>query len=262
VIDSMRVAAERLRDAYAGGPVAPLRDLLRADDASGAYRVQAINTAFWVAQGRRRVGHKIGLTSKVVQAQLGVGQPDFGVLFEDMRVPNGGVLQPAALCQPKVEGEIAMVFGADLGDRSPTREAVVAAIAGAAPAIEVVDSRIQEWKITFADTVADNGSAAFFVCADSLQPLEDLDLWSCGMVLEVNDEVASVGAGASCLGHPLDAVTWLARTLADRGEQIRAGDVVLSGALGPMVMLQPGDVVRCTVGGLGSVGFRYMRVEG
>jgi 2-keto-4-pentenoate hydratase len=122
-------------------------------------------------------------------------------------------------------------------------------------AIEIVDSRIADWKITFADTVADNGSAAFYVLGTERKPLTGLDLWTCGMALEVNGEVVSLGAGAACLGHPLNAVTWLARTLAARGEPLRKGDVVLSGALGPMVPIKPGDFVEASIGGLGSVSF-------
>ena len=114
-----------------------------------------------------------------------------------------------------------------------------------------------DWKITFADTVADNGSAALFVLGATRRPLAGLDLWSCGMVLELNGETASLGAGAACLGHPLTAATWLANTLAKRGEPLRKGDIILTGALGPMVAIKPGDHVRATIGGLGSAAFTY-----
>ncbi len=248
-------AAAMLRDAYQRGPVPPLREFLRPDDADGAYRVQAINTAHWVGLGRRCIGHKVGLTSKAVQSQLGVGQPDYGVLFADMRVEDGGTLPARAVLQPKVEGEIAVRFRADVAEAVPTPAAVRAAIEGAAPAIEVVDSRIADWKITFADTVADNGSSAYFIVGSEFRPLGELDLWSCGMVLQINGEVVSTGAGAACLAPPLNAATWLAQTLAARGEPIRAGDIVLTGALGPMVSLRAGDAVRVTIGGLGSVHF-------
>ncbi len=248
-------AAAALREAYLRGPVPPLREFLRPDDAEGAYRVQAINTVHWTSLGRRRIGHKVGLTSKAVQSQLGVGQPDYGVLFEDMRIGEGGTLPAAAVLQPKVEGEIAVRFRSDIAEPAPTLAAVRAAIEGAAASIEVVDSRIADWKITFADTVADNGSSAYFIVGDEFRPLEELDLWSCGMVLQINGEVVSTGAGAACLAHPLNAVTWLAQTLAARGEPIRAGDIVLTGALGPMVPLRAGDAVRVTIGGLGSVHF-------
>lgn len=251
--------AERLRSAYSSGPVAPLRDGLSENDIGGAYAVQAINTSWWIEHGRRRVGQKVGLTAKAVQAQLGVSQPDFGILFEDMRIASGGRLTPQKVIQPKIEGEVAMIFAQTVDDPCTSREAVAAAILGAVPAVEIVDSRIADWKISFADTVADNGSSAFFVAGEEPRPLQDLDLWSCGMVLEVNGEVASVGAGAACLDHPLNAATWLARTLAERGQAIRAGDIVLTGALGPMVPLRPGSEVCLTIGGLGAVNFTFER---
>jgi len=249
--------ALRLRDAYRAGAVPPLRDGLAAEDAAGAYAVQAMNTAYWVGQGRRIVGRKVGLTAKAVQAQLGVTQPDFGVLFDDMAIADGGVLPAARVLQPKAEAEVAFVLAADLASAEVTREEVARAVAFAVAAIEIVDSRIADWKITFADTVADNGSSAFYVLGEERKALAGLDLWTCGMALEVNAEVVSLGAGVACLGHPLNAVTWLARTLAGQGTPLRKGDVVLSGALGPMVAIKPGDHVRASIGGLGSAAFTY-----
>lgn len=256
---SHEALAGRLRSAYRGGAVLPLRDGLEPGDAAGAYAVQAINTRFWQAQGRRIVGRKIGLTAKSVQAQLGVDQPDFGVLFDDMEIANGGVLACGHVLQPKCEVEIALRLARDLTDADTTAEMIAAATERAFAAIEIVDSRITDWKISFADTVADNGSSAFYVLGDG-KPLDGLDLYSCGMVMEVNQDVASIGAGAACLGHPLKAAVWLARTLAAVGEPLRAGDVVLTGALGPMVALNPGDEVNATIGGLGTVRFSYQDV--
>ncbi|MFA7946694.1 2-keto-4-pentenoate hydratase [Pseudomonas brenneri] len=251
--------ARLLRDAYSKGPVPPLREYLEPTDAAGAYAVQEINTRFWKGQGRRIVGRKAGLTAKAVQKQLGVDQPDFGVLFEDMRVADGGMLDPALCLQPKAEAEIAFVLAADLPSAETTPTAAAAAVATVHAAIEIVDSRIADWKITFADTVADNGSSAFFVLADEGKPLSGLDLWTAGMVMQVNGETVSLGAGAAALGHPLNAAAWLARTLAGRGEPLKAGDILLAGALGPMVALQPGDHVRAVVGGIGECSFTYAR---
>jgi 2-keto-4-pentenoate hydratase len=255
--DKSAALAHRLREAYRDGPVAPLRDSLEPTDADGAYAVQAVNTAYWTTAGRRIAGRKIGLTAKAVQAQLGVDQPDFGVLFADMQIADGGELLASTVLQPKAEAEIAFILRSDIDGPNITPDVVAASVGEVTAAIEIVDSRIADWKITFADTVADNGSSAFYVLGQHFSPLEGLDLWSCGMVLEVNGEVASLGAGAACLGHPLNAATWLARTLAARGEPLRAGDVVLTGALGPMVTLKPGDVVKASVGGLGSASFTY-----
>jgi 2-keto-4-pentenoate hydratase len=252
-----QVLAARLRRAYDGGPVPPLRDGLDPGDGEAAYAVQAINTAYWTEQGRRIVGRKIGLTAKAVQAQLGVDQPDFGVLFDDMQIADGGVLAAARVLQPKVEAEVAMVLAHDLPDPQTTAEQAAAAVGHVLPAIEIVDSRIADWKITFADTVADNGSSAFFVLGGEPKPLTGLDLWTCGMVLQVNGQVVSVGAGAACLGHPLNAAAWLARTLAARGEPLKAGDILMTGALGPMAAIKPGDCVKASIGGLGTAMFSY-----
>lgn len=249
--------ALRLRTAYNAGAVPPLRDGLEPTDVEGAYAVQTINTRFWEATGRRIVGRKAGLTAKAVQIQLGVDQPDFGVLFDDMRVADGGTLDPAKTLQPKAEAEIAFVLGADLPDADTNVEQVAAAVATVHAAIEIVDSRIADWKITFADTVADNGSSAFFVLADEGLPLHGLDLEGAAMAMEINGAVASTGIGAAALGNPLNAAAWLAQTLAARGEPLKAGDILLAGALGPMVALTPGDHVRAEVAGIGACSFTY-----
>lgn len=249
--------AQRLRNAYTNGVVAPLRDGLDPVDVDGAYAVQEINTRFWQAQGRRIVGRKAGLTAKAVQVQLGVDQPDFGALFDDMRIADGGTLDSARCIQPKAEAEIAFVLGKDIADPGATVGQVADAIASVHDAIEIVDSRIADWKITFADTVADNGSSAFFVLAATGLPLAGLDLEGAPMEMTVNGVVASSGVGAAALGNPLNAATWLAQTLAVRGEPLKAGDIMLAGALGPMVTLAPGDRVRTVIGGIGEVGFDY-----
>jgi 2-keto-4-pentenoate hydratase len=254
-----QMLADRLRAAYTTTPVPPLRDGLAPGDAVGAYAVQALNTHHWAASGRRIVGRKVGLTAKAVQAQLGVDQPDFGVLFSDMEITDGGVLHAAEVLQPKAEAEIAVVLARDLCNPQATASAVMAACDHAVAAIEIVDSRIADWKITYADTVADNGSSAFFVLGPDKKRLEGLDLYTCGMALEVNGALASLGAGAACLGHPLEAAAWLVRTLSATGESLHAGDVVLTGALGPMVALKPGDFVEAKIGGLGRVSFSYLK---
>lgn len=249
--------AQRLRDAYGDGAVEPMRDGLEPGDAEGAYAVQEINTRFWEAQGRRIVGRKAGLTAEAVQKQLGVDQPDFGVLFDDMQVPDGGRLDPGKTIQPKVEAEIAFVLGADLPSLKTEPQDVAAAVATVHAAIEIVDSRIADWKITFADTVADNGSSAFFTLADAGLPLAGLDLEGAAMTMTINGETVSTGVGAAALGNPLNAAAWLARTLAERGEPLNAGDILLAGALGPMVALTPGDKVHAVIDGIGECSFTF-----
>ena len=209
--------AARVRHAYGTAAVPPLRDGLAPDDAKGAYAVQSINTSFWIQQGRRIVGRKIGLTSKAVQAQLRVDQPDYGVLFDDMRIEDGGLLLQSRVLQPKAEAEVALVMSRDIDNPAASIQDVIAAAAYVLPAIEIVDSRIVDWKITFADTVADNGSSAFFVLGNTPRLLSGLDLRTCEMALEINGAAVSLGAGVACLGHPLNAAAWLARTLANCG---------------------------------------------
>jgi 2-keto-4-pentenoate hydratase len=249
-------AAKALRDAYSMGAIPPMRNWLDPVDSDGAYAVQAINTRFWTEAGRRIVGRKAGLTAKAVQTQLGVDQPDFGALFDDMAIPDGGRLDPKHCLQPKVEAEIAFVLGHDIPGAENTPEHIASAIATVHPALEIVDSRIEAWKITFADTVADNGSSAFFVLGPG-KPLAGLDLYSAGMVMEINGQIVSLGVGAAALGHPLNAATWLANTLARQGEPLKKGDVLLAGALGPMIAMTPGDRIKAVVGGLGDVTLNF-----
>ena len=250
--------AEQLRRAYAEGPIAPVRASLTSPTADLAYEIQEINTRHWSAAGRRIVGRKIGLTSHAVQQQLGVDQPDFGILFADMEVPNGGEVAAARLLQPRAEAEVACVLGRDLTASDPTTSEVLRAIDCVLPAIEIVDSRIQDWKISLVDTIADNASSAMYVLGTEPRNPADVDLRLCGMVLTKNDNVVATGAGAACLGHPLHAVRWLAATMVAKGRPLRAGDVVLSGALGPMTSVAAGDRVRAEIAGLGAVSVRFV----
>jgi 2-keto-4-pentenoate hydratase len=258
---SLDIAAECLRNAYRLGPIESLRETLAASDIDSAYAIQSINTDFWRQAGRRVVGQKIGLTSAAVQRQLGVDQPDFGVLFDDMLVTDGGVLTSDQVLQARVEGEVAFVMGRDFDNPRATVVDLMSAIAYALPAIEVVDSRLKDWKITIADTVADNASAAFFVLGSQPQRLAGLDLLTCGMVLTLDGNVASVGAGGACMGHPLAAAAWLASTLSSRGQTLRAGDIIMSGALGPMAAVAPGNQVRVKIGGLGTAEFSFRSAQ-
>ncbi|TYB96533.1 2-keto-4-pentenoate hydratase [Micromonospora sp. WP24] len=235
-------------------PCPPLRGrLLPEGDIESAYQVQQVHTRQRLDAGRRRVGAKIGLTSRAVQESFGVFQPDFGVLFDDMAVPDGAEVPTSRLLQPRVEAEVAFVLGADLPDERVTTADLIGAVDHLLPAIEIVDSRIAGWDISIVDTVADNASSGLFVLGTSPRRLRDVDLRLCGMVLESAGEPVSVGAGAACLGNPLHALEWLARTLARSGDPLRAGDVVLSGALGPMVPVTPGAAYEARISGLGSV---------
>ena len=251
------VIAARLRDAYAGTPIAPPRDLRLGATVDEAYAIQALNTDFWLQAGRTRVGAKIGLTAKAVQAQLGVDQPDFGTLFADMAVDDDGVIAAGRLIQPKVEAEIAFKLARPIDPARTSLSDLADAVAYAVPALEIVDSRIANWDIAIFDTVADNASSGLFVLGAQRVALGDIDLRLCGMVLERNGEAVSFGAGAACLGNPLNALGWLARTMAERGRPLGEGDIVLAGALGPMIPAVPGDAFTASIAGLGAVSVRF-----
>ena len=245
-----------LRDGVSCDPVKPLLEPLGIE---AAYAVQDLLTEQALAGGRRIVGRKIGLTSVAVQTQLGVDQPDFGILFDDMEYGNGQEVPLSRLIQPKVEAEIAFVIERDLDAERPVLAHVLNAIGYALPAIEIVDSRVRDWKISILDTIADNASSGLYVLGGAPKKVDAFDLALCGMSLELGGEPVSVGCGAACLGNPLNAVVWLARTMAKVGRPLRAGDVVLSGALGPMVPVQHGNVFEARISGLGNVTATFSR---
>jgi len=225
-------------------------------DIDQAYAVAEINTRKRVNEGARIVGLKIGLTSKAVQHQLGVDQPDFGVLFDDMEFLNGQDVSAERLLQPKVEAELAFVMGGDLPNRVPSYGEFLSSLAYVLPAIEIVDSAIADWKITLLDTIADNASCGVYVLGDDPVRLGRFQLNELCMTLRKNGAVESVGTSAACLGHPLRAAYWLACTMAQRSQAIKSGQVILSGALGPMVSVVKGDRIDVRIGSIGSVSCR------
>ena len=239
--------------AESGNAIAPLRETYPGFGPREAYAVQEVNTQRRLSAGGRLVGRKIGLTAKAVQKQLGVDQPDYGMLFADMAIADGEPVRWTALQQPKVEAEVALVMERDLSEPGVTVAQMLRAVAFALPAIEIVGSRIADWNIRFVDTVADNASSSAFVLGNTPVRLDGLDLRLAGMVMERSGEQVSLGAGAACLGHPLNAAVWLANKMAELGRGLKAGDVVLTGALGPMVPVRPGDVFEARIHGLGSV---------
>lgn len=245
--------AERLYGAYASQPIAAIREQLAAGDVAAAYAIQELNTERWLAEGRRLVGRKIGLTSVAVQKQLGVDQPDFGMLFADMAVCDGEPVAPGRVLQAKVEAEIAFVLERDLTVEQATVADLMRSIAYATAAIEIVGSRIANWDIRLVDTVADNASSGLFVLGNTPYRLDGLDLRDCTMQMTRGDETVSTGVGHACLGHPLNAALWLARKMVEVGRPLQAGDIILSGALGPMVAAKSGEVFEAQIDGLGSV---------
>ena len=251
---ALAAAADRLIDAArTGRPCEPLRTIYPQGDLDAGYEVQRLVHARTSAD-RRRVGRKVGLTSPAVQEQMQVDTPDFGVLFADMAYGDSEPIPHGILLQPRVEAEVAFVLGEDLPAHEVTTTEVLHATEFVLAAIEVVDSRIANWDISIFDTVADNASSGLFVTSAAPRSLLDIDdLRSSEMTLTVGGEIVSSGTGGSCLGHPVNAVVWLANVVAARGEPLSAGEIILSGSLGPLVPAEPGTTYEARISGLGSV---------
>lgn len=262
VTDTRLAAADRLwAAAQWRTPCPPVRDLIAADDVESAYAVASLNVARRIDAGAARIGRKIGLTAEAVQRQLGVGTPDFGALLDDMLVADGGTVPAGVLLQPKVEAEVAFLLAADLDGALDSVDEVRAAVAGAMAALEIVDSRVADWDISYVDTVADNASCGLYVVSDVVVPLSEVEPVDVAMTMTIGGATVSTGSGAACLGDPLNALLWLARTLRDLGDPLRAGEVVLSGALGPMSVVRPGDVVEAAISGLGTVSVSFAQED-
>jgi len=248
--NEVRDAADALNEARNSGPaIAPISKSHGITDSDRAYAVQEYNTQRWEKEGRRLLGRKIGLTSEAVQRQLGVNEPDYGMLWGDLAFEDGAQVPIKRFLQPRVEAEVAFVMGRAIESPDVEMDEIVAAIEYVVAAVEIVDSAIADWKITLADTIADNASGGGFVLGGTRRTLDELDLRLCGMILSKNDAVASLGVGAACLGQPLNAVLWLARKMATVGRPLSEGDVVLSGALGPMVSVVAGDRIDVEIQG-------------
>ncbi len=244
----LRVAAETLT------PSGPIRTIVGTEtDIDVGYAIQDINTRADVESGRRICGRKIGITSKAVMEQIGVDQPDYGTLFVDMEFGDGVPIPSGRLLQPRAEAEVALVLEHDLDRGVHNFADIIDATAYALPSIEIVDSRIADWNIRIVDTVADNASCGLYVLGGKPVPLRKVDLRTIPMHMKIDGEEVSTGDGAACLGHPLHAARWLADTMSERGTPLRAGDVVMTGALGPMKPLAPGNHVFADFGPLGTV---------
>ena len=243
-----------LRSAEALAPLSERYPQLTIED---AYTIQQCLLARRLQDGERIVGKKIGVTSQAVMNLLGVDQPDFGILTDAMTYNSGAAILAASLIQPKAEGELAFVLRHDLVGPGVTVADVLRATEGVMVCFEIVDSRIRDWKIKIQDTVADNASCGVFVLGDRLVPVGEVDLSLCGMVLEKNGEIVATGAGAATMGSPAVAVAWLANTLGCLGVPLKAGEVILSGSLGPMIPVAAGDNLRVSIGGVGSCSVRF-----
>lgn len=250
--------AEKLRIAYEERTaIDPLRTEIGTEDLDFAYAIQNVNTQFRLDRGARVVGKKIGLTNKAVQAQLGIDQPDFGMLFNDMEILNGSSISVKELMQPKAEAEIAFVLGEDLDGSGLTIVDLLASIDYALPAIEIVGSRIKDWNIKITDTIADNASASHFVVGHTPRTMDEFDVIKCKMKMTKNGELISEGSGVDCLGSPLNAMLWLANKMIEMGSPLRAGELIFSGALGPMGNIVANDQIMIDIEGLGHVSVTF-----
>jgi 2-keto-4-pentenoate hydratase len=255
MLENERIAAaEKLLTAYeTGEAIAPLTSSFASMDLEDAYAVQLAQVETWKSQGRKVVGHKVGLTSVQVQKQLGVNQPDFGHLFDDMFHLSGEEIPAGTYLQPRVEPEIAFVLKKPLIGPGLTIADAIGAIDYVVASLEIVASRIADWKITLADTVADNASSGGVVLGTRPIKIEAADLRTLGAVLYKNGKIVHSGAGAAVLGSPISSLVWLANTLGRLGTPLEAGSVVLPGAITPMVAAEPGDVITADFNLLGSV---------
>lgn len=256
-------AAMSLREAAdSRKPCAPVRSLIGSDNIAYAYAVQELNIAKRVAAGSRTVGRKIGMTSAAVQEQLGYHEPNYGTLFADREVANGERIPGGRLLQPRAEAEVAFVLRRDLDREELTIADVMRAVEYAVCAIEIIDSRIAGWDIRATDSIADNASCGMYVLGNKPRRINEVDLTLCGMVSRLNGQISSVGVGGASLGNPLVALLWLARAVTAVGQPLKQGDIVLSGALGPIVPLSAGDLFETEIDGFGSVRVALSRDDG
>lgn len=252
-------AAARLRNAQISGvPCEPVRDLLEGMCVEDAYDVQMINIDLDVEAGATVVGWKAGLTSAAVRQQLGVDTPDFGSLLNTCGYGDGEPVPLSRLVQPKIEAEVAFVLERDLPERPVTGADVLRATAFVLPALEIVASRISNWDITLLDTIADNASSGLFTLGYTPVRLDTVDLGAVTMTMNDGSARVSSGAGRDCLGHPVNAVVWLANTLWRLGRPLRAGELVLSGALGPMAPVCGPSRFEASIERVGSVRVEFV----
>ena len=238
--------------------VAPLTDREADITIEDAYQIQQRMIQRRLDTGETIIGKKIGVTSKVVMDMLKVNQPDFGMMTSGMVFNEGESIDTSTMIAPRAEAEVAFVLKSDLMGPGVTAADVLRATDFVVPCFEIVDSRIQDWKIKIQDTVADNASCGVLVLGGRRKSPADIDLALAGMVLEKNGEIISTSTGAAVQGSPVNAVAWLANTLGNLGIGLKAGEVILSGSQSPLVPVKAGDSLVCTVGGLGGTSVRFI----
>jgi len=254
-----RAAADALAEAERTRiPIDPLSNRWAAIDVVDAYEIQLANIADRLKAGAIVRGHKVGLSSRAMQSMMGVDEPDYGHLLDDMFFFEGDAVPAGRYLYPRVEVEVGFVLGAPLSGPACTVADVLAATEFVCPAIEIIDSRIRDWKIAIADTIADNASSAGVVLGGRRTPLAGVDLRTIGAVLRRNGEIVQTGAAGAVLGNPATAVAWLANTVHRFGVSLEAGHVVLPGSCTRAVDVRPGDVVRADFDLLGPVSVRFV----
>ncbi len=257
--DQARGFADALYAARRDGvPIDPLTDAFPGLGVAEGYAVQEHLVRLLVADGEVIAGYKLGLTSAAMQMLLGVDQPDFGPVFASTVYGDDVEIAVSRFIAPRIEAEIAVLLGTDLSGPDCTDADVSRATSGLAASLEIVDSRVRDWKIKLADTVADLASCGAIALSPTVVPLDGFDPKLIGMVFSRNGEVVATGAGAAALGDPLSAVAWLANTLAPMGVTLAAGSVIMTGALHAMIPVQPGDMFRAEFDRLGSVTVRMV----
>lgn len=254
-----RYASELFQALRQSEAVAPLTEREPEMTIEDAYHISTALLEHRLADGERVIGKKIGVTSKAVQNMLGVHQPDFGYLTDRMLATSDAPIQISGnMIAPRAEGEIAFVLKRDLIGPGVTNAQVLAATEAVMPCFEIVDSRIRDWKIKIQDTVADNASCGMFILGDQAIRPTEIDLTTAGMLVELNGEIISTGAGAAALGSPINCVAWLANTLGQFGIPLKAGEVILSGSLVPLQPVKAGDNLNVRIGGMGSASVRFV----
>jgi 2-keto-4-pentenoate hydratase len=257
-IDATGTADVLYKAARTRTPIPPLTDTHPDMTVADAYAIQSALCERLLADGDRVAGYKLGLTSAPMQQMFGVSEPDYAPVLASGVVDDGAGVDCGRFIQPKAEAEIALVLDRPLTGPGVTTLEAARAIAGAVAAIEIVDSRIEDWKIKLPDTIADMASSGAVVLSSRLVPLDEVDVRLVGMVVTRNGQLAGTGAGAAALGNPVQAVAWLANTLAPYGVTLEAGRFVMTGALHAAFAANPGDVVRAEFDRLGSVAVRMV----
>lgn len=252
-----KLAEELLEAERTNQPIAPITERYDTLSVVDSYHIQLEVVKRRLAEGRTIIGKKVGLTSKAMQNMLGVDEPDYGHLFDDMKVENGETVKIDSMLAPKIEAEIGFILGEDLTGPNLTYLDVLMATKYVVPTIEIIDSRIADWKIKLVDTIADNGSSAKVVVGEKFSTIDQIDLRSASMVLYKNEELIATGAGAAALGHPAHAVAWLANKLSEFNISLKAGELILPGALSAAVQVSSGDTVTAEFGSIGSVSVRF-----